>query len=731
MEGTHDMSGIRGFLVTAILALAGGAWAGGGAIALIPGAGERSPDGALMATLETALLTDPSLTMVEREHIQKILAEQALAAGGFEAREQRLQLGKILGAAVLIFVDKVPGSTPSASVVRVTDSRTGIILDSWTIQDSEAKAQAAQWPETMKAALAKSRLPPAKRRAVGLLEFRSEESGTALESLADGMGELLMAELGRAPTVLVLDREHLDHLRAEKALSAMDQELKSSAWMIEAGLRRTGQNGELDVALSVRPLTGAQPVSQTVSVRRGDMLAASRALAAAVAKLVQTDPPAASGTSTNEASTYARQVSVWGRWGWNDTGKALRAAEAAYALAPSLDNVNALVAALGAHHLTLRNAVRMQSLLLDYYQRLPALVAEGATTNLVLPASEYYYGALGYRGPPKDHVESAEDAQQRAELLDLEEKVFRFQVAYYKQHYAQLGEEYWWAWARRLGGRSTIWVGPADGNLRAYAPGHPDRQVALIREAVETFLNPPARPDWYPASRLMVLMVVPTQLAPFFKYEDHGYRVVYEADVEKPFRELMEEYTRHKDPLVRFMAHYGLVNNYGELCQVAGSAPSKVELMRLMVEDIPPSHPARATVTNGVVGLFHGGYENDRILLRRCCATIGLLAPNAQWEHWPAWLVEKELDGYAALFRSAIDTRDAGRCFVFERETIFNRLDSLAFYGRTNQAIELAQAILELSDRDPGGRQTFSYPLRALIDKYRGGPAKAPTAVRF
>jgi hypothetical protein len=50
----------------------------GETIALISGSGERAPDGVVIAELESSMLADPALTIVEREHIRKILAEQVL-----------------------------------------------------------------------------------------------------------------------------------------------------------------------------------------------------------------------------------------------------------------------------------------------------------------------------------------------------------------------------------------------------------------------------------------------------------------------------------------------------------------------------------------------------------------------------------------------------------------------------------------------------------------------------
>jgi hypothetical protein len=162
-------------------------------------------------------------------------------------------------------------------------------------------------------------------------------------------------------------------------------------------------------------------------------------------------------------------------------------------------------------------------------------------------------------GTAKD--EAATDVRLREELLILEEKVFRFQLEYYKQHYSQFGEEYWWAWACRLGNRSSSRL-PVPSNLKAFAPGQPERQIKLIREAVDAFVNPPDRPNWYPVSRLMTLLVIPEQLRPMFAGEKPDYRVLYDAESEAKFCEYLQELSKHKDPIVRFMAHDGLDNLY-------------------------------------------------------------------------------------------------------------------------------------------------------------------------
>ncbi len=93
--------------------------------------------------LEQRLLMVPSITIVERSLIDKILAELALSTSqGKLELKKRLQLGKLLKADILVFLSEAKWDKNTSVSVRVVESETGLQLAAetclWEKDDAEA-----------------------------------------------------------------------------------------------------------------------------------------------------------------------------------------------------------------------------------------------------------------------------------------------------------------------------------------------------------------------------------------------------------------------------------------------------------------------------------------------------------------------------------------------------------------------------------------------------------------
>ena len=72
------------------------------ALAIIPGAGDRTPPAAAVSVLEVALSHRKGTILLERERIQKVLSEQQLAAAGLTTPQTAVKLGRLLKADVFV-----------------------------------------------------------------------------------------------------------------------------------------------------------------------------------------------------------------------------------------------------------------------------------------------------------------------------------------------------------------------------------------------------------------------------------------------------------------------------------------------------------------------------------------------------------------------------------------------------------------------------------------------------
>jgi curli biogenesis system outer membrane secretion channel CsgG len=68
-----------------------------------PGEGARFLQRSLSENLTSSLLQVPGLPVVERQRLKDVLAEQQLAGGSLADQDTRLRLGKIVGAARMVF----------------------------------------------------------------------------------------------------------------------------------------------------------------------------------------------------------------------------------------------------------------------------------------------------------------------------------------------------------------------------------------------------------------------------------------------------------------------------------------------------------------------------------------------------------------------------------------------------------------------------------------------------
>jgi hypothetical protein len=206
-------------------------------IAILAGEGQRAPKAGLVDLLTVEMSKREQVVLLERTEIRKVLTEQGLSALSTGDTGTVIQLGELLETDLFVFIEKVAGVNIRAIRVRIIEARTGVMLTD-ELQDGRAR----HWDltalgESFDLALEKWATVEKDRRYVAFLDFVSEDLGGQSGEIPDVLGELLLDDLSRSPSVILLDREHLDRLTQERELTGVESRLKAAAILLEGGVK--------------------------------------------------------------------------------------------------------------------------------------------------------------------------------------------------------------------------------------------------------------------------------------------------------------------------------------------------------------------------------------------------------------------------------------------------------------------------------------------------------------
>ena len=501
------------------------------------------------------------------------------------------------------------------------------------------------------------------------------------------LGVLLMNDLASAPRVIVLDREHVHHLRTESNLTSLDQALLSSVHLLEGGFRSTTDTNELAATISLRELGGGPPKVARCVIPANDSVLASARMADEITTVLETERPVRAPVDREaEASLFIEQARKWITWG--DKERAIRAAETAYALHPTQESRVVLAWCLDAANPSIRDAIRANRVLLEHYGFHAQAVASGEDVDIRLPETSFWLQSQ------KRQV-NAEDTVLLQELYDVERQAFAFRESFYRRHYDRAHKEYEDTWSDRL-----TYLAP-------YCGGDPRRQVELLREAVEAFERLPPPPpegapnrlylvDWLDTSRSDRLnRAMNAHPRPPSHLERRELQDVPPLDWNE-LGPLFAELETHADPLVRFMAiAAGFKTPWGwweDREQVRRWYDRRHRLMRILAEDLPPSHPYRKANPLGDSDLFFAPF----------LAPLSLPTfPESEFEQ----LLQTEYAYYIKLLGDIVSSGQFQRLSALDNASKRHHawLDSLVEAGRLAVALELAESMVEVYEKN--GRQ--------------------------
>ncbi len=313
-------------------------------LAVIPGAGERQPSDLVIANLEVHLSSLPDVSLVERSLINKVLQEIHLGESGLQDKKQAVTIGQLVAADILVFVKKgrpslehkeqiTSGTDTDIVLIRLMETRTGIILGSLLEDAERLESDLPSILSHVQTAINKEKIPLENRKHIGILAIKNNEPGTSLDGAAEALQMFLAIDLPKAPNVIMLDRDHLQYLQTERALTGMNLKLKHSTFVVEGGLQYEEGRQQIIVSVVLRSFSGTNSASEkmTFTVDKDDLPKAREVIAQGILQKLDVEKtPGQSPAADKEGELFLMQVPLYLSSG--DLEAAVRYAEVAYAL---------------------------------------------------------------------------------------------------------------------------------------------------------------------------------------------------------------------------------------------------------------------------------------------------------------------------------------------------------------------------------------------------------------
>ncbi len=298
--------------------------------------------GEICALTGVQLSSTAGIELVERQNLDKILAEQTLAGSGEIDAATAIQIGKLARADVLASIEADSTDKHVSASLVIFDTVSGVRLCDVALTDDEVEAQANASVSAIRNALQK-RAGGAKARTVCLLTVRNVDLPAAERGVCDGIGALLERSMIDSPQITLLERERLEQVNRERAVSTDSGEtspLLASVVTLEMDVARSGAATDKGIQataslydLNRRPLGQASAVGDIAHLRQLAASLADAVLARLAVAPIAADPRASDLRVQQEAMRFCRESHF--RATHSDWAEAAVAAEAAHALDPN------------------------------------------------------------------------------------------------------------------------------------------------------------------------------------------------------------------------------------------------------------------------------------------------------------------------------------------------------------------------------------------------------------
>ena len=187
-------------------------------LALISGVPQKTALDAV-ALAEVQLSALPSLSLLERSAIDKLLEEHQLVFQGMADTALAVKAGKVLTVDLLAVLEGDPKAKgdPSLGLI-VFDARTGTRLCDETLGTATGEKLASAMVAAVDAAAAKYRKRASGLKTVSIVGVRNVDMPIGHDALCQAVARVLERNLVNSANVTVLEREHLEEVRRERAV---------------------------------------------------------------------------------------------------------------------------------------------------------------------------------------------------------------------------------------------------------------------------------------------------------------------------------------------------------------------------------------------------------------------------------------------------------------------------------------------------------------------------------
>ncbi len=287
---------------------------------------------AVLALAEARLGQTPGVALVERQTIDRVLAEQKLSLSGLVATEQALTLGKLLAVDLFAVLEAGPNKKEAAGLV-IFDAGTGVRFWDASLPLEGIDRSVAAIEEAVRSAQQKRRTV-AKLRPVCLLAVRNADLPRGLDAFCDSVGAVLERRLLASPTLAVLERRRLEQVNKERNLPVDSPLRQMLASVVTVDLEISSRPGGKGLR-AVATLTDGQgkPLGKaSAAVDRQDEVSLSQALHRDLLRALNVRAAPARDGEVQEAKRFLRESDFY--FEHRDVERSLRAAETACALQP-------------------------------------------------------------------------------------------------------------------------------------------------------------------------------------------------------------------------------------------------------------------------------------------------------------------------------------------------------------------------------------------------------------
>jgi hypothetical protein len=281
---------------------------------------------------EAKLSQTAGIQLLERQAIDKVLAEQKLTVSGVVSTDQALTVGKLLSVDLFAILEPSQDKKEAAGLV-IFDARTGVRLWDAALPHGTLEETVTATEDAVRTANQKRRAAD-KLRPICLLTVRNADLPRDRDVFCDSVGQLLERQFVASPTLGVLERRRLEQVNQERNLptdsplhallaSVVTVDLEVGVSEDRKGLRATAllSNGQ-----------GKSLGKVTAIVPKKDAVELAKALFKEMAKTLDAKVVAVVGGQAQEASRFLAEADFLIIH--QEFARSLRAAESASALLP-------------------------------------------------------------------------------------------------------------------------------------------------------------------------------------------------------------------------------------------------------------------------------------------------------------------------------------------------------------------------------------------------------------